>query len=104
MGDTDDDAELLRVQDRAITQRMAAVDDLAQLVDLVMTTAPSIPDLLDSLMLTQMQIYGVRKAVVAEARAVGMDEVEIARALRMGFADFASCYPPLSTTRSRRKS
>lgn len=55
--------------------------------------AGSVPDLLRSLMLVQMQVHGVRKAVISEARAVGYGDKEIAALMRITVEDFRSRYP-----------
>lgn len=90
---------LATLQLEAMTARIEAVTDLQGLAELV-ARAPSLPDVLQALVLVQQQVHAVRKTCVAEARAVGYADHEIAAVLRLAVSDFLSRYPePIERTR-----
>lgn len=76
----------------AMSARVEAVADLQSLAELV-ARAPALPDVLRALVLVQQQVHTARRACVAEARAVGCADHEIAAVLRLGISDFRSRYP-----------
>lgn len=76
----------------AIAARVEAIADLQSLAELV-ARAPALPDMLRALVLVQQQVHGVRRACVAEARAVGYADHEIAAVLRLNLNDFRSRFP-----------
>ncbi|MBL3698989.1 hypothetical protein [Leucobacter luti] len=80
------------IQLEAMSARVEAVADLQSLAELV-ARAPALPDMLSALVLVQQQVHGVRRACVAEARAVGYADHEIAAVLRIGVSDFRSRFP-----------
>ncbi|WP_125098687.1 hypothetical protein [Leucobacter chromiireducens] len=80
------------IQLEAMSARIEAVADLQSLAELV-ARAPGLPDALRALVLVQQQVHSVRRACVAEARAVGYADHEIAAVLRLNLNDFRSRFP-----------
>lgn len=80
------------LQLEAMSGRIEALADLQSLAELV-ARAPALPDVLRALVLVQQQVHGVRRACVAEARAVGYADHEIAAVLRLNLNDFRSRFP-----------
>ncbi|QZY52264.1 hypothetical protein [Leucobacter tenebrionis] len=74
-------------------RKQAELQELVSASERASLLSVSVEDLLRLLGAVQAQVHACRKAVVAEARATGHGDSEIAAMLRLHVSDFASRFP-----------
>lgn len=83
----------LLVQERCASFRKEALQELVSTAERAARLSVSLEDLVRLLGSVQAQVHACRKAVVAEARAVGFSDKEVAQMLRLHVNDLVSRFP-----------
>ncbi|TDP89773.1 hypothetical protein EDF62_3070 [Leucobacter luti] len=85
--------DVVDAQSEAVAERIHAIAELRESVDLVSSAAKDLPELMRILDHTQMHVHAARRAVVREAWVTGRSTNEVAQALRINVADVLARYP-----------